>query len=254
VKGREVALPLGSAAGRGAGGRGAGHGAGAAAGEEAGAKIATALGLPGASATIEQLRALTPDQMVNNTASRAGVSGVLDGKIKTVSTADALKAHSEIDVPLIVGSNSGEGGADGAKTLVDLASGGAPSFQYYFTYVPAWRTTEQPNGAPHSAEIPYAFAALATSTTGGGARVTDRDRAVSERMNNCWVAFAKMPVTSKTISCPGGFAWAARTAANDAIAVFGETPQLATATPIVEAQAAAAKARAAAANTRASTN
>lgn len=215
-------------------------------GEDAGAKIATALGLPGAAATIEQLRALTPEQMFANTASRSGVRTVVDGKIKTVSTGDALKAHTDNDVPLIVGSNSGEGGADGAKTLVDLASAGAASWQYYFSYVPAWRTTEQPNGAPHSAEIPYAFAALATSTTGGGARVTDRDRAVAERMNSCWVAFAKMPATSHSIDCAGGFSWPARSQTNDAIAVFSETPSAAKATPIVEAQAAAAKARAAA--------
>lgn len=210
-------------------------------GEAAGAKIATELGLPGAEATLAQLRAVPPASMVDNPAVRSGVSGVIDGRIRTGSTRDGFKTGATYDVPLIVGSNNGERGAGAAQEAVALASasGKAAAWQYYFTYVPAWRTAEQPKGAPHSAELPYAFDAQRTSTTGGGARVTDADRAVARRMNSCWVAFAKAPVTATSLTCADGFIWPARTAQNDAVAVFGETPKLGQATPLVAENTAA---------------
>ena len=206
-----------------------------------GAKIATALGLPGADATVEQLRAVSPDKMVTNAATRSGVMMVIDGKIRTTGTKDGFGNGATYDVPVMVGSNSGERGAGAAAELADLASrtGKAGAWQYYFSYVPAWRTAEQPKGAPHSAEIPYAFDALKTSTTGGGARVTDADRAVAKRINSCWVAFAKAPVTATSLTCADGFVWQARSASNDAVAVFGETPRLGKASVVVAENAAA---------------
>jgi para-nitrobenzyl esterase len=196
--------------------------------EADGAKLASALGLPGEAATPAQLRALSPDQMVNNNATRAGVQMVVDGKIRTTGTKDGFATGATYDVPTIAGSNSGEPGAGAAEELVDLAAshGKAAAWQYFFAYVPPWRTGEQPKGAPHSAEIPYAWDALKTSTTGGGARVTDADRAVARRMNSCWVAFAKAPPTATSLTCADGFAWPARTAQNNAVAVFGETPKV----------------------------
>jgi len=209
--------------------------------EASGAKIASALGLPGEAATTEQLRALAPEKMVNDPAARSGVYVVMDGKVRTTATRDGFGNGATADVPLIVGSNNGERGAGAAGEAVELASthGKAAAWQYYFTYVPAWRTAEQPKGAPHSAEIPYAFDSLATAATGGGARVTDADRAVARRMNSCWVAFAKAPVTAKSLTCADGFVWPARTAENDAVAVFGEKPAVAKAAPIVAENTAA---------------
>lgn len=209
--------------------------------EAAGVKIATTLGLPGEAATVEQLRAIPPEKMVADASTRAGVYIVMDGKVRTTPTRDGFASGATYDVPLIVGSNNGERGAGAAKEAAELASthGKAGAWQYYFTYVPAWRTAEQPKGAPHSAELPYAFDAQATSTTGGGSRVTDADRAVARRLNSCWVAFAKAPVTATSLTCADGFTWPARTAQNDAIAVFGERPSLARATPIVTENTAA---------------
>ena len=66
-------------------------------------------------------------------------------------------------------------------------------------------------------------------------------------MHSCWVAFAKMAPTSKTIHCANGFDWAARSTDNDAVAEFGQKTQLVKASPIVAAQAAAAAQRPAAA-------
>jgi para-nitrobenzyl esterase len=212
-----------------------------AAAEKSGVETAAKMGL-GPEATLAQLRALPADVLVKNNAN--GMRSVLDGTVKTVTTKEAYATGAAIKVPIIVGSNNGEGGVDGANALVNMAAAaGAPAYQYYFTYVPAWRTAEQPNGAPHSAEIPYAFAALNTSTTGGGARVTDHDREVSARMNSCWVAFAKASVTARQLSCADGFVWQARTPQNDAIAVFGERPALAQATPIIKEALARAPAR-----------
>ena len=209
--------------------------------EKSGVETAAKMGL-GSDATLAQLRALPVDVLVKNNAN--GMRSVLDGNIKTVTTKDAYASGQAIKVPIIVGSNSGEPGVDGASALVNMATAaGVPAYQYYFTYVPAWRTAEQPNGAPHSAEIPYAFAALNTSTTGGGARVTDHDREVSKRMNSCWVAFAKAPVTARELKCAEGFTWQARTPQNDAVAVFGERPTLAQVTPIIKEAAARLPAR-----------
>jgi para-nitrobenzyl esterase len=209
--------------------------------EADGAKMATVLGLPGADATVAQLRALSPDAMVNNSATRSGVQMVLDGRIRTTATRDGFASGATFDVPTIVGSNSGERGAGAADEFVDLAArtGKAGAWQYFFTYVPPWRTAEQPKGAPHSAEIPYAFDALKTSTTGGGARVTDADRAVARRMNSCWVAFAKAPATATSLTCADGFVWQARTPANDAVAIFGATPALGAAKKVVAENSAA---------------
>jgi para-nitrobenzyl esterase len=192
--------------------------------EAAGAKIADALGLPGANATLAQLRAVPAATIVATQGAGRGTGAPIENRFRTTATVDALKAGKEIDVPLIVGTNNGEGGADSARTLVQMAAGGAPSFLYQFAYVPAWRTAEQPGGAPHSAEIPYVFASLATAATGGGARVTERDRQVSERVHACWVGFAKAKSVGKAIPCADGFSWPAYSTANDAVAVFGETP------------------------------
>ncbi len=205
-------------------------------GERQGVQLATTLGLP-ANATVEQLRAIKPDRIVNNTAVRAGVTGILDGKIKTINTVDGFATGGTFDVPLIVGSNDGEGGVDGANRMVNLASKGAPAFQYYFTYVPAWKKAENPNGAIHSAEIAYAFGALDTSTFAGGPKLNDDDRAVAKRMNSCWVAFAKSRVGANSLSCADGFRWAARAPNNEAVAMFGAQPKLADVGPIVTAAA-----------------
>lgn len=209
--------------------------------ETEGAKLATALGLPGEAATAAQLRSLSPDQMVANSATRSGVQMVIDGKIRTTGTKDGFASGATFDVPTIAGSNSGERGAGSAAELADLAAahGKAAAWQYFFAYVPTWRTGEQPKGAPHSAEIPYAWDALKTSTTGGGSRVTDADRAVARRMNSCWVAFAKAPPTATSLTCADGFVWPARTADNNAVAVFGETPKVANVRTVVAENAAA---------------
>jgi para-nitrobenzyl esterase len=191
--------------------------------EETGIKAATALGLPGANATLKQLRANPAKAFVDNEATRRGASGVIDGRLMKTAAGDALKSGAAIDVPLIVGTNSGESGADAARTVAGLAASGAPSYLYQFTYVPEWKKAAQPNGAPHSAEIVYVFDSWSTSISGGSS-VTANDRLVSARVHSCWVAFAKASPGAKSLNCADGFSWPAYTKENDAIAVFGEKP------------------------------
>ena len=191
-------------------------------GEADGVKAASALGLPGADATLEQLRALPPAAFVDNSDVRPGVRGIVDGRFVTTTTLEALNAGAAHDVPLLVGSNNGEGGADGARKLVQLSANGAPAYQYYFTYVPAWRTAAQPNGAPHSAELPYVFASLDTASTGGGTQVTEADRKVAQAVNGCWTAFVKSTPGERAFTCPDGFKVAAYDPASDEVTVFAD--------------------------------
>jgi para-nitrobenzyl esterase len=194
--------------------------------EESGVKAATALGLPGKDATAAQLRAVSSGTLVGNAATTRGFGAPNDGKFKTVATVDALNGGTEIDVPVMVGSNNGEGGFDGARTVAKLTGdAGAASFLYQFAYVPEWRKAAQPQGAPHSAEIVYSFDSWNFSSA-GDPKVNETDRAVSKRVNSCWVAFYKMDPKAKSLTCADGFTWPAYTDAGDDAARFETTPKL----------------------------
>jgi para-nitrobenzyl esterase len=128
-------------------------------------------------------------------------------------------------VPLIIGSNSGERGFNGARTVATAMSAKAPVFLYQFAYVPEWRKAEQPAGAPHSAEIVYVFDSWdTTSLRTVGVQPVDRE--VAQRVHSCWVAFAKAPVDAKSLSCADGFTWPAFDAAGDQAARFDATPKV----------------------------
>lgn len=75
--------------------------------EEAGAAVATKLGLPGADASVEQLRAVPADDLI--AAAKGGNYGPSpDGRLLKETPTQAFAAGREVDVPLIIGSNSGE--------------------------------------------------------------------------------------------------------------------------------------------------
>lgn len=194
--------------------------------EARGAELATALGLPGADATADQLRAVPAFRVIGAKAPLgAGLRTILDGRVKTQSIMDAFAAGEALDVPTIIGTNSDEGRLNGTQRVAAYAMGGAPVWQYFFDYVPDWRRAEQPNGVPHAGEIPYVFDTLAADRA--GSRMTPRDHAVAARVHSCWVAFAKAPRTARTLTCADGFQWPARTEANGrAAARFQETPSL----------------------------
>lgn len=193
--------------------------------EAKGAEVASLLGLPGAGATAEQLRALPAQTLIADRKTGFGLRTILDGRVKTQSIMDAFATGAAMDVPMIIGTNSDEGRLSGTQRVATHAMTGAPVWQYFFDYVPEWRRAEQPNGVPHAGEIPYVFDTLDADRA--GARMTDRDRAVAARVHSCWVAFAKAAKSARSLTCADGFTWPARTAANDkAVAIFQERPSL----------------------------
>ncbi|HVY87486.1 MAG TPA: carboxylesterase family protein [Hyphomonadaceae bacterium] len=196
--------------------------------EAKGVEAAKALGF-GDNATLAQLRAVSAQTLVANSATQKGFSAPMDGKFKTTTTLEALNAGTEIDVPVLIGSNGGEPGFDGARTIASKAGDtGAGAWLYHFEYVPEFRKTEWKNGAVHSAEIMFAFDSLDTSSWAQSAsgKADDKDRAVAKKVHSCWVAFFKMDPKAKSISCADGFTWPAYTEAGDEAAVFLDTPKV----------------------------
>ena len=188
--------------------------------EKTGVELATKLGLPGASATLEQLRAVPAEKFAERDMGRA-IASPIDGRFRTKATVDAFADGTATYVPLIIGSNNGEGGFDNARKIAGLMSAKAPAFLYQFAYVPEWRKPAQPQGAPHSAEIVYVFDSWNHSSS-GDARVNATDRQVAKRVNSCWVAFAKAAANTKSLSCADGFSWPGFTPTADEAAVFAE--------------------------------
>jgi para-nitrobenzyl esterase len=194
--------------------------------EEIGAAFATAHGLPGKDATLAQMRAIGAKAILANTATARGLRTILDGRSKVQSIMDSFASGTAIDVPMIIGTNSDEGRLSGTQRVATYAMSGEPVWQYFFDYVPAWRRAEQPNGAPHAAEIPYVFDTLKQDRR-GGERMTSRDLAVGAYIHSCWVAFAKLPAGAKSIECAQGFTWPARTEANgQTVALLQDKPSL----------------------------
>jgi para-nitrobenzyl esterase len=177
-------------------------------------------------ATLAQMRALPADSIIGNRNAGGGQRTVLDGRVKAQSIMDSFASGTAIDVPMIIGTNSDEGRLRGTQQVATHAQGGAPVWQYFFDYVPDWRRSEQPNGAPHAAEIPYVFDTV-TADRRGGDRMTEKDKAVAKRIHSCWVAFAKAPPNTQTLNCADGFKWPARSDANQrTVAIFQERPSL----------------------------
>jgi para-nitrobenzyl esterase len=192
---------------------------------EVGETFATAHGLPGKDATIEQLRTISPEAIMAHASTRGGLRTIIDGRSKTQSIMDSFVAGSAMDIPMIIGTNSDEGRLSGTQRVATYAMSGAPVFQYFFDYVPEVRRADNPNGAPHAAEIPFVFDTLNLDRRIAG-RATAEDQHVAGLIHACWVAFAKQPASSRTIACPG-FEWPARTEANgEATAIFQASPSL----------------------------
>jgi para-nitrobenzyl esterase len=200
--------------------------------EESGVKAMAALGIDGASATPESLRALPAETVIGNRAAAGGERTILDGRVKTESILDSFAGGTAIDVPMIIGTNSDEGRLRGTQQVATHAQSGAPVWHYFFDYVPDWRRVDQPNGAPHAAEIPYVFETVTADRT-GGSRMTENDIAVSRRVHSCWVAFAKADKSDRVLTCADGFEWPARSEANNrTVAIFQQFPSLGRATEL----------------------
>jgi len=202
--------------------------------EQSGADTATELGLPGADASAAQLHSVSAQSFVSAYAALRSANTPLnsfpiDDRFKQISTVDALNAETELDVPVLVGANSGETGMDAARTLAKLAGdSGAGAWLYQFAYVPEFRSKEWANGAIHSAELIFSFDSVDTSSwaASAGGKIDDEGRAVAKRVNSCWVAFYKMDPKAKSFTCADGFTWPAYTEAQDKAVRFEDVPKL----------------------------
>ncbi|HEY5070779.1 MAG TPA: carboxylesterase family protein [Caulobacteraceae bacterium] len=249
--------------------------------EADGATLATRVGLPGASATAAQLRALQAETLI---ADQTGLTGpALDGRLMTRTAALAFASGAQDPVPLIIGSNSNEaslmaafgstaaviaarapaplraayaddGPADGeigrqmfndalmgapARWFAREASTHAPSWLYYFSYVPERQRATRP-GTNHASEIPFVFASL-DAVPGRSAKLTPGERAEASLVHSCWVSFAR----KGRPHCQGGQPWPAYSPGTDQLLEFGEPPAVRShfRKRQLDAQEAAAKAR-----------
>ena len=104
-----------------------------------------------------------------------------------------------------------------ARWVAGKASGGAPAWLYYFSYVRVAQRSRLP-GANHASEIPYVFGSQDVIPN-YSAEIVDQDRALAKVMHACWVAFAKAGAPS----CAGAPAWPTFSPAKDQLMEFGQT-------------------------------
>ena len=170
------------------------------------AKALQTIGI-GEDASAADLRSISAQTFVASNELRAGFFFTSDPAWKPVATIEALRAGTEFDVPLLVGTNGGEGGFRAARTFASLAGDeGAPAYLYRFDHVPAFREGEWTRGPIHSAELMFAFDSIDQSSW-GGEKADDTDRSVAKAMNSCWVAFAKTLADARKFKCANGFEW-----------------------------------------------
>ena len=154
-----------------------------------------------------------------------GARTVEDPIVKPQSIIEAFRAGTEIDIPMIIGTNSDEDRLAGTQEVATLAMDGAPVWQYFFHYVGNDMREANPNGAPHAHEIPFVFDTLDRYPR--LPNPTAEDQKVADLVHSCWVAFAKLEPGETSINCSDDFTWPARTEANaETVAIFEASPSL----------------------------
>jgi len=198
--------------------------------EAKGVAMADKLGLPGASATLAQLRALPVDAIVK---ASTMTGPFVDGRLMTETPAQAFADGHAIDVPLIIGSNSGEDSLMAGETL--LGAEGKVAIPQDLRGVYAAEAARSEDALARAVFTDRAFGAparwIAARASGGapswlyhfsyvGTRfrpaltrafhaaeiqyvfeywgrrtpmsvVSDEDKAMAIRMHGCWVDFAR---------------------------------------------------------------
>ncbi|WP_297695143.1 carboxylesterase family protein [Phenylobacterium sp.] len=196
----------------------------------------------GASPTagLAELKAIPAEKLV--AAQRGALFPIVDGRLMTETSLQAMARKHTVDVPLIVGSNSWEawldrslkgqaavdwtnkeGGAP-ARFIAARSAEGKPSWLYFFSYVPTEKRTPDNQGAPHAGEIYYVFdrelspimTPSPANPVSGPANPSDEDKAMAALVHACWVSFAK----TGTPRC-GAASWPKYDPATDQLMEFG---------------------------------
>lgn len=100
-----------------------------------------------------------------------------------------------------------------ARFIARAAATGSPSWLYHFSYVPEAARGLLP-GASHGLEVPFVFNTIGSIVQLANV-LTAGDRAQADRINACWVAFARTGVP-----CQGSLDWPAY-GAEDQLVEFG---------------------------------
>jgi len=233
---------------------------------DAGVAVANAVGLPGAQASLEQLRAVPAGAFfgLSDPATNLAPGFIIGDAALPRAILETFQENRQAALPLVIGSNSDEAtvavafGLDpeklvqrlrGSRILLDalhpdavdddqlgrevvrdvvfsafarriayLQSKRAPTWRYYFTYVPERLRDAQP-GVVHGGEIPFV---LGTGDTCRclGESLTSRDRDVAAQVGDYWAAFARDGVP-RADDAP---AWPRDSARRPVVLEFGETP------------------------------
>ncbi len=228
-------------------------------------RVVEALGLPGADATLEELRAVPAESFgeLRDKQLTLAPSFIFGDAAMPEPILNVFQKGKQAAVPLIIGSNSDEAtvaeafGIDPAslikelgaasialkplypgvtddsqlgselirdliftafaRRISDLHSRLAPSWRYYFSYVPVNRRAREP-GVPHGGEIVFVM------DTGSYAApykeiLTDADREMARRVSSYWFEFAR----SGKPDPAGEPEWLQNDTTHDQTLEFGET-------------------------------
>jgi para-nitrobenzyl esterase len=227
--------------------------------EMQGAKLATSFGLPGERATAAQLRALSADALAQVSAEQQ-IGPMIDGTLQRAQLATSLAGGAR--VPLILGSNAGDGSEVGTmdigaalpqltpddlafvraryreRGITDDAAVAQQLFGDAFFGVPArWVAAHAAAGTPaYLYRFDYVLSILSSrrKTATHGSEIpfvfenwplglaSETDRTVGAALHDCWVTFAR----TGTPACTPGSAWSPYDARNPRVMVFDAQPSV----------------------------
>jgi para-nitrobenzyl esterase len=231
---------------------------------DAGIRLARAVGLNGADATLEELRSVSAETIgrVPDPLASLSPSFVVGDPVLPEPIADVFRDGREKPLPLIIGSNSDEAsvtsafGLDpallfknikGMKWVLDLLYWGtdndsslarqvlrdlfftsfakriadwhvnrAPTWRYYFSYVPVY-LRETKTGVGHGDEIVFVMDTMDYVPSCN--QFTSEDRQMARRVGSYWIEFVRTSVPDPA----GEPHWPQMTSRKDRLLEFGET-------------------------------
>lgn len=104
-----------------------------------------------------------------------------------------------------------------AQRLATLHARRAPTWRYFFSYVPEGMQAAWANGVPHGGEVPFVFNTLDLVAEMQG-KINDADRAFAQGVSTYWFEFAR----AGTPSSPDNPAWSNFDARNDKLLELGQ--------------------------------